>query len=90
MKIRTSLITASILKDHCKVSDDLAEQIDNLPIKAEKVFLQVSQSEMENAAISLKKFMETSDGYHTDTFDSVLKEIEYYANCGKEEEKNVK
>jgi len=80
MKIKTSSITASILRDYCNVSDALIEQINEMPIKAEKVFLRVDKAEMKSAADALKEFMDTSDNYHAETFSSVLKEIEYFAS----------
>jgi hypothetical protein len=80
MKIETSSITASILRDQCNVSNELAEQIDGLPVKADTVYLHVEQAEMKRAAIALKEFMGSSNSYHKDTFESVLKEIEYFAN----------
>jgi len=80
VKIKTSYITASILRNQCNVSNDLAEQIDNLPVKANTVYLYVEQAEMKRAAILLKEFMSSSNGYHKDTFESVLREIEYFAN----------
>ena len=80
MKIKTSSITASILRDQCNVSNALAEQIDGLPVKADTVYLHVEQAEMKKAAIELKEFMSSSNSYHKDTFESVLKEIEYFAN----------
>jgi hypothetical protein len=80
MKIKTSSITASILRDQCNVSSELAEQIDSLPVKADIVYLHVEQDEMKRAAIALKEFMSSSNGYHQDTFESVLKEIEYFTN----------
>ena len=80
MKIKTSYITASILRDRCNVSNELAEQIDGLPVKAETVYLHVSHAEMKRAVIALKEFMSSSNSYHEDTFESALKEIEYFAN----------
>jgi len=80
MKIKTSSITASILRDQCNVSNELVEQIDSLPVKADTVYLHVEQAEMKRAAIALKEFMSSSNDYHKDTFESVLKEIEYFAN----------
>ena len=80
MKIKTSSITASILRDQCNVSNELAEQIDRLPVKADTVYLHVEQVEMKRAAIALKEFINSSNDYHKDTFESVLKEIEYFAN----------
>ncbi len=80
MKIKTSFITASILRDQCNVSDELAEQINGLPVKADTVYLHVDQTEMKRAAIALKEFMNSSSSYHKDTFESVLKEIEYFAS----------
>jgi hypothetical protein len=80
MKIKTSYITASILRDLCNVSNELVEQIDGLPVKASTVYLQVEQAEMKRAAIALKEVMSSSNSYHKDTFESVLKEIEYFAN----------
>ena len=80
MKIKTSFITVSILKDQCNVGGELAEQINGLPVKAETVYLHVEQAEMKRAVIALKEFMNSSNSYHKDTFESVLKEIEYFAN----------
>lgn len=80
MKIKTSFITASILRDQCNVSSQLAEQINDLPVKAETVYLHVEQAEMKKLVIALKEFMKLSNSYHKDTFESVLKEIEYFAN----------
>lgn len=80
MKIKTSFITASILRDQRCVSRALAEQIDSLPTKADVVYLQVEQAEMERAAIELKAFMSSSSKYHKETYELVLKEIEYFAN----------
>lgn len=80
MKIKTSSITASILRDQCNVSNELAEQIDSLPVKADSVYLHVEQAELKRAVIALKEFMSSSNAYHKDTFESVLKEIEYFAN----------
>lgn len=80
MKIKTSAITASILRQQCNVSSELAEQIDRLPVKADTVFLYVEQVEMKRAAVALKEFMHSSNSYHKDTFESVLNEIEYFAN----------
>lgn len=75
MKIKTSFIPASILRDQRCVSRALAEQIDSLPPKADVVYLQV-----ERAAIELKAFMSSSSKYHKETYELVLKEIEYFAN----------
>ena len=83
MKIKTSFVTASILKDKCNVSDGLVEQINGLPFKANTVYLHVEQVEMKRAAIALKEFMNSSNSYHKDTFESVLKEVEYFANCSR-------
>ena len=80
MKIKTSSITASILRDQCNVSNELADQIDGLPVKANTVYLHVKQAEMKKAAIALKEFMSSTNSYHKDTFESVLKKIEYFAN----------
>lgn len=80
MKIKTSFITASILRDQCNVSNELSKQIDCLPAKADTVYLHVDQEEMKSAAIALKEFMNSSSSYHKDTFESVLKEVEYFAN----------
>lgn len=80
MKIKTSFITASVLRDQCNVSDGLTEQINSLPVKADIVYLHVDQAEMKSAAITLKAFMSSSNNYHAETFASVLKELEYYAN----------
>jgi hypothetical protein len=80
MKIKTSFITASILRDQCNVSDGLVEQINSLPVKADTVYLHVDQEEMKRAAIALKEFMNSSNSYHNETFVSVLKEIEYFAS----------
>lgn len=80
MKIKTSSIAASILRDYCSVSSELAEQIDRLPVKANTVFLCVEQAKMKKAAIALKEFMHSSNNYHKDKFDFVLKEIGHFAN----------
>jgi hypothetical protein len=80
MKIKTSTITANILRDHCKVSDALIEQINKMPIKAEKIFLHVDKAEMKSAAVALKEFMDSCDNYHAQTYSCVLKEIEYFAS----------
>jgi uncharacterized protein (DUF1919 family) len=82
MKIKTSFITASVLRDQCNVSEGLIEQINNLPVKADIVYLHVDQVEMKRAAVALKEFMDLSDNYHVETFASVLKEIEYFASDG--------
>lgn len=81
MKIKTSFVTASILRDQGKVGADLVEQINNLPVKADIVYLNVEQREMEQALIAIKNFMEKSSSYHAPTFQAVLKEVEYFANC---------
>ena len=80
MKIKISSITASILRDQCSVSNELADQIDGLPVKSDTVYLHVEQAEMKKAATVLKEFMSSSNSYHQDTFESVLREIEYFAN----------
>lgn len=80
MKIKTSFITASILRDQCNVSDELAEQINGLSVKADTVYLDVDQAEMKSAAIALKEFMSSSNSLNKETFESVLKEIEYFAS----------
>lgn len=80
MKIKTSIITTSILRDQCNVSDELIEQINGLPVKADTVYLHVDQAELKCAAIALKEFMGTSSDYHAVTFESALKEIEYFSN----------
>jgi hypothetical protein len=80
MKIKPSFITASILRDQCNVSDELAEQINGLPVKADTVYLHVEKTEMKKSVIALREFMSSSNSYHKDTFESVLKEIEYFAN----------
>ena len=79
MKIKTSFVTASILWDQCNVSDALVAQIDGLHIKADTVYLTVDQSEIKSAAVALKEFMDSSAGYHRETFSSALREIEHYA-----------
>lgn len=81
MRIKTSFITASILRDQCNVSDDLIEQINELHVKSDTVYLFVEQAEMKSAVIALKDFMNSSTSYHAETFASVLKELEYYASC---------
>ena len=79
MRIKTSFITASILKDQCGVGDELVAQIESLPVKADIVYLEVDVAEMKMAAVKLKEFMCKSDSYHKETFESVLREIEYFA-----------
>ena len=81
MKIKTSFVTASILRDQGKVGADLGEQINNLPVKADTVYLYVEQTEMKEAFLAIKKFMESSTSYHAPTFQAVLREVEYFANC---------
>ncbi|KOE12527.1 hypothetical protein ACS85_12415 [Vibrio parahaemolyticus] len=78
MNIKISFITACILRDHCNVSKELVRQIDAMPVKAEIVHLSVSRIEMKQASIELKKYMSSSDGYHKETFDFALKEVEYF------------
>lgn len=80
MKIKISNITACILRDYCQASAGLIQQINGLPVKADTVYLQVEQGEMKRAVVALKQFMESSNNYHTETFESVLREVEYFTS----------
>ena len=81
MKIKTSFVTASILRDQGKVGADLVEQINSLPVKADVVYLFVEQKEMKQAFLAIQNFMAETTSYHAPTFQAVLKEVEYFANC---------
>lgn len=80
MKIRTSAVTAQILKDHCDICDDLREQIDELPPQSGRVYLYTSRKEMEIACDNLKEYMTSFKGYNVITFELTLKELIYLAS----------
>lgn len=80
MKIETSTITANILRNQCNISNELAEKIDDFPVKADTVYLHIEQAEMKKVVVALKELMSSSNSYQKDTFESVLKETGYFAS----------
>ena len=54
MKIKTSFVTASILRDRGNVGADLAEQINNLPVKADTVYLVTANYHMPRLFLELR------------------------------------
>ena len=82
MKIRTSIVTAQILKEHCGISNELLEQINEFTPKSDTVYLFTSQKEMEVARDNLQKYMSLHKGFHLGTFEHTFKELVYFASSG--------
>ncbi len=75
MKVTLSLNTAYIIKDHGNISVELKEQIDQLPPKAEVVFLDVEREELATAYLGIKEFFEANQDVHHPTYQRALEEI---------------